>query len=346
MLLFMQSEILLCIFFVLEVNLIKKLSVILCAAIVASYLTFFIPLKASASTYSVSGVGRVATSSTSLNVRSGAGTSYSVKAKLKKESYVTLISKSGNWWYLKYADGTYGYASADYITLESNNVKRVKTTYGNLSVRSGAGTGYAIVSKLPSDKDVAIISESEGWAKILYDGSKIGYVSNKYLITVSGDKYQRITISVPSYKQTDTRWSTVKMGNSSATIGKKGCMLTAFAMTESYRTGTTITPDVMAKRSSFTSSGDMYWPKGYVADYTSSYLSKIYSLLKEGKPVLIGGKDKYGSTHWVVVKGFIGGDNLTLASFLINDPGSNTNTTLADFKAKFTSHIRIMYYQG
>ena len=344
---FMQS-IFCALHFLLRSDIIKKLYSIIISLSLVAIIVIFPQTKAKASA-SVSGAGRVNTRSTSLNVRSGSGTGYSRVATVQKDSYVTLISLNNGWWYVKYADGKYGYCNSDYIFVLSENVKTVKTTYGNLSVRSGPSTSYSIVSKLPSGNKVAILSESNGWAKILYDGSSIGYVSSTYLVSsnnTSSQKYTSVKLSVPSYKQTDSRWSGVKLGNSSATIGKQGCLVTSFAMTESYRTNSTITPSSMAKKSSFTSSGAMYWPNGYTAYYNSSYLNKIYELLKSGTPVLIGGRSSSGATHWVVVTGFTGGDTLTTSSFLINDPGSNTNTTLAQFKAKYINHIRLMYYAG
>ena len=348
MLKFMQSIEVPCIFYEGS-DIIKRFCAIILAFVIMSAVFVCNPIKASASSGDVKGAGRVSTSTTSLNVRSGAGTGYSRIASVKNNSYVTLISLKNGWWYVKFADGKYGYCSADYIFVLSENVKTVKTTYGNLSVRSGPGTSYSIVSKLSSGSKVAVISELNGWAKILYNGSHVGYVSSTYLVSGgsgSSVKYQSVRLSVPSYKQTDSRWSSIKLGNSSTTIGRSGCMLTSFAMTESYRTGTTITPAVMEARSSFTSSGSMYWPAGYTAYYNSSYLAKIYELLSKGIPVLIGGRASDGSTHWVVVTGFTGGDTLSLSSFLINDPGSKTNTTLAQFKAKFVNHIRLMYYAG
>ena len=57
-------------------------------------------LRAEAAT-SASVAGIVATSSGNLNVRATQSTSSSVVASLAKGSYVTLLSKSGNWWYLE-----------------------------------------------------------------------------------------------------------------------------------------------------------------------------------------------------------------------------------------------------
>lgn len=334
--------------FLLRSDIIKRIFSFVISIIIVAVVILFPQTKATASS-TLKGAGKVKTQSTSLNVRSGAGTNYSKVATVNKDSYVTLVSLNNGWWYVKYADGKYGYCNSNYIVVLSENVKTVKTTSGNLSVRTGPSTSYSIVSKLSSGNKVAILSESNGWAKILYNGSSVGYVSATYLVsdsTSSTVKYPSVKLSVPSYKQTDSRWSSTKLGSSSATIGKQGCMVTSFAMTESYRTKTTITPPMMVNRSSFTSSGSMYWPSGYTAYYNSSYLAKLYELLKSGTPVLVGGRTSSGATHWVVVTGYKGGNSLTTSSFLINDPGSNTNTTLADFKAKYVNHIRLMYYAG
>ncbi len=307
-----------------------------------SSVTFVLAPSASASATSPSGVGKVIATG-GLHVRTSASATSKRLGSLKSGSFVMLISQKDGWWYVEYANGKYGYCSANYIQTEQSVIKTVNTTSGRLRVRSGAGASYGVVTSLPSGEKVAEFSSSSGWSKILYNGINIGYVSSSYL--KGGENYSAVSLSVPKYLQTDSRWSNIKMGNSSATIGKSGCMLASFAMTESYRTGTKITPDVMEKRSSFTSGGAIYWPSNYSADYSTDYLPKIYEYLKSGKPVLIGGIDSYGRTHWVVVTGYKGGDSLKIDSFTINDPGVSSNITLAQFKHKYTKHIRLMYYK-
>ncbi|MGL4914055.1 MAG: SH3 domain-containing protein, partial [Romboutsia sp.] len=68
---------------------------------------------------SVSGYGTVTTSS--LNVRSGAGTSYSVISKVYKNDTVELLAKSNGWYKIKLSNGKVGWASGDYIKLGSSN---------------------------------------------------------------------------------------------------------------------------------------------------------------------------------------------------------------------------------
>lgn len=303
-------------------------------------------LRAEAAT-SASVAGIVATSSGNLNVRATQSTSSSVVASLAKGSYVTLLSKSGNWWYLEYADGKYGYSHADYIkTVSSSAAASVNITYGTLNVRAGAGTSYTIVGSLNKGKWVVVLSESNGWSKILYQGTKVGYVSSQYMKKQSTDTYSAISLNVPDYKQTDSRWADVTLGNSGKTIRSIGCTTTALAMTESYRLGYTIYPDAMSKKLSYSSSGSLYWPTNYfITTDGTNYLQQIFQVLKEGKPVIMGAKTYSGNQHWVVVTGFTGGDSLSAANFKINDPGTASRTNLSQFLSAYPVFYKLVYYK-
>lgn len=304
-----------------------------------------IPMNANAATTS-SKAGIVSVTSGSLNVRSSASTSGTVVSSLSKGSYVTLISKSGNWWKVEYADEKYGYCHADYISTATGTPATVKISSGSLNVRSGAGTSYSKVASLYNGEVVIVLSKSGNWSRILYNGTKTGYVSSQYLSTSSSSStYSKVSLSIPSFKQTDTRWANVKIGTSGKTIAQIGCATTAIAMMESYRTGTTIYPDAMSKKLSYSSSGNVYWPSNYtVVTSSSGYLSGIYSKLKAGKPVLFGAKKSSGTQHWVVITGYTGGNSLTASGFTINDPGSSSRTTLQHLLNEYPTFYKYFYY--
>jgi len=309
--------------------------------------SFTMTAEASSTVY---GVGKVTTASTSLNVRKSASTSSGVVTTLKRNSQVTLINKTGNFWYVKYSASGYGYCSADYITVTSKDVKTVKTTSGNLNVRSSASTSGTVLARLSSGTKVPVISTSNGWSKILYNGTKTGYVSSAYLTSSASSNtstsYKAIKLSgVPDFKQTDSRWANVTLGSSGQSIAKIGCATTAIAMLESKRTSTTIYPHNMAKKLSYTSGGAVYWPS-YYTQITSSngYLNKIYSLLEQGKPVIVGAKKSNGGQHYVVVTGVKATNTLTTSSFYINDPGSNTRTTLNQFFSAYPYFYKMLHY--
>lgn len=304
-----------------------------------------IPMNANAATTS-SKAGIVSVTSGRLNVRSSASTSSTVVSSLSKGSYVTLMSKSGNWWRVEYADGKYGYCHADYIKTSTGTPATVNITSGSLNVRSGAGTSYSRIASLYKGEVVIVLSKSGSWSRILYNGTMTGYVSSQYLSAASSSSaYSKVSLSVPSFKQTDSRWANVKIGSSGKTIAQIGCVTTAIAMMESYRTGTTIYPDAMSKKLSYSSSGNVYWPSNYTAVTSSSgYLSGIYNQLKNGKPVLFGAKKSSGTQHWVVITGYTGGSSLTASGFTINDPGSNSRTTLQQLLNEYPTFYKYFYY--
>lgn len=315
----------------------RILSIILAGILTLGTVIYPIRVKAAPQT---TRVGVVTTLDYNLNVRAEAGTNSRVKASLPKGSYITLISRSGSWWRVEYGKGQYGYCHADYIKEASGKAATVNTQSDPLNVRGGSGTSYARIGSLTKGETVLVLSAAGGWSRILYHGTKTGYVSSQYLKTFD----TAISLNVPSFKQTDSRWANVQIGTSGKTIAKIGCATTAIAMMESYRTGTTLHPDTMSKKLKYTSSGSVYWPTYYnTVTNSANYLSALQSLLEQGKPVLFGAKNSYGGQHWVVITGFTGG-SLSASNFLINDPGSNSRTTLQQFLNAYPTFYKYFYY--
>ncbi len=300
------------------------------------------PRHANAAT-ATSKAGAVTTVSGSLNVRANSSAASGILTTLRKGSYITLLSKSGGWWKVEYGNKQYGYCHGDYITVVQGSSAVVVTQNSALNVRSGAGTSYSRVAGLPKGEAVLVLTNSGSWSRILYHGTKTGYVSSQYLsVTATGTN--AVSLKVSSFKQSDSRWANVKIGTSGKTMAQVGCATTAIAMMESYRTGTTIYPNTMAKKLKYTPSGDVYWPSHFVTVTNSSgYLDNIYQQLKQGKPVLFGATKASGGQHWVVISGFTGG-SLTPANFTILDPGSNSRVNLQQFLNIYPTFYKYFYY--
>ena len=129
----------------------------------------------------------------SVNLRKGPGTSYTVIKALSRGTKVGYISESNGWAKVSY-NGTIGYMSAKYLGSEStqapsdNNqssteetVKATKVVTGSsVNLRKGPGTSYTVIKALGRGTEVGYISESNGWAKVNYNGT-IGYMSASYL---------------------------------------------------------------------------------------------------------------------------------------------------------------------
>lgn len=321
-----------------EVNAIRRVSALLILILMFACLTA--PVRASAATLS-SKAGAVTTSSGKLNVRSKPSSASSVVAQVQKGSYLTLISKSGSWWLVEYAKGKQGYCHADYITVVQGSPVTVAISSGSLNVRGGPGTGYSKTASLAKGEVVLLLSTSGDWSRVLYHGTKTGYVSSRYL---SG-YLSAVSVKVPGFKQNDSRWADVLIGESGKTIKEIGCATTAIAMMESKRTGTTVYPDAMSRQLSYTPSGNVYWPEHYsVVTGQSGYLSGIYNKLKQGKPVLFGAVNSYGAQHWVVITGFTGGSTLTASGFTIQDPGTWSRTNLQQFLNAYPTFYKYFHY--
>lgn len=131
----------------------------------------------------------VATNDT-LNVRTGTNTSSSVVTKLTNGTKVQVIGQDTKtkWYKINY-DGKTGYVSNLYIKINGDwNSSSSSTTTGtrkttdNLNFRTGPGTSYSIISTIPKGTVIDYYSESNGWAKVKYNG-KDGYVNASYLTT-------------------------------------------------------------------------------------------------------------------------------------------------------------------
>ena len=120
----------------------------------------------------------------SLNFRTGPSTSYSIINVLMNGQKVEYISTSGSWLKVKY-NGVTGYVHGDYVSKGTTDnsttgtTKYVSASVG-LNVRSGAGTSYSKLGKLEYKEKVTVLSTSNGWSKINYNG-KTGYVDSSYL---------------------------------------------------------------------------------------------------------------------------------------------------------------------
>ncbi len=123
----------------------------------------------------------------SLNVRKKASTSSSVIGSLSYGERCQVVSTTNGWSKIKY-NGSYGYVSSDYLSKNkpsgsSSNTSQVKTRYctaSSLNIRKKATTSSSVIGSLSYGKSCKVVSTSNGWSKIKYNGS-YGYVSSKYL---------------------------------------------------------------------------------------------------------------------------------------------------------------------
>ena len=206
--------------------------------------TVMLSLSASAAT-----AGKVITSGGNLNLRKSPSLSAEVITTAKNGSWFTIEESKGQWYKVSYGKGKTAYASADYVKNYPNSLEaEVKITSGMLNVRRGPGLDYEVKNTIGKGERVIVVKSNTDWAGIVYQGSKTGYVSKKYLRKLTAENtYPSVKLSVPSFKQYDSRWKSIPIGTTGGTIGSIGCLTTAIAMVESHSASKSITPPEMAQ---------------------------------------------------------------------------------------------------
>ncbi|MCR8867103.1 SH3 domain-containing protein [Priestia megaterium] len=185
-----------------------------------------------------------------LNVRSGAGTSYASIGSVTKGQKLSVVSKSGSWYKINY-NGRTGYVSSDYVQASGTTTPPAEsTTYtvtaSTLNVRSGAGTSYASIGSVTKGQKLSVVSKSGSWYKINYNG-RTGYVSSDYVqasataspklvvdsfktlgnaqqvILVTADNYDTKSAKIQTFEKVDGKWKQVLTAN--GVVGQKGFAL-------------------------------------------------------------------------------------------------------------------------
>ncbi|MBR4866909.1 MAG: SH3 domain-containing protein, partial [Clostridia bacterium] len=136
------------------------------------------------------------TTTSGVNLRSGAGTSYGKLTTIPYNKTVTVTEVKNGWGKTTYGGKT-GWFSLDYAkktgttttatggstgsgdTTTTASVKYVITASNGVNMRSGAGTSYDKVGAIPYNKTVTVTEVKNGWGKTTY-GGKTGWFSLDY----------------------------------------------------------------------------------------------------------------------------------------------------------------------
>lgn len=153
-----------------------------------------------------------------LRVRQSPSTNSSVIGSVNKGQTLQVTEVSNGWDKINY-NGQIGYVSDSYVTTDSSsdtennsnsetnsnlevNQETATTPYivqaSALNVRSSESIDASIIGKLPNNKQINVISISNGWAKIEY-GTGTGYVSADYITKVDSSNTTSSTFDVDTF---------------------------------------------------------------------------------------------------------------------------------------------------
>lgn len=123
-----------------------------------------------------------AQTTTSLNLRKGAGTGYSIRVTMPKGAELIVLSSSNGWSKVMYKN-MIGYASSTYLkskTSVSGDFGTGTITGSDVRMRKGAGTSYSILGTYSKGTKMTVTGASGNWYAVKYN-SKSGYVSADYM---------------------------------------------------------------------------------------------------------------------------------------------------------------------
>ena len=215
------------------------------------------------SSLSISSSSQVAAASTSaatmtgdyVNLRSGAGTNYSIIGSLSSGELITVLDDSNpDWVKVQTSNGAIGYCSKEFVkTLSSadESEELIGTLTGDyVNLRAGAGTGHAVIGMLYLNDEVTVLDDSDAnWAKIRTKDGQEGYCSKEYLhITKKGETAQGTAVTTDA-------------------LNLRSGAGTDYHVKTVLSKGTTVT---------ILDNSDVNWAKVRTADGTEGYCSKAY----------------------------------------------------------------------
>ena len=127
-----------------------------------------------------------------VNLRSGAGTNYSVITCMAKNTKFTFVDGklyNSKWYKIKLkSNSKTGYVTKEYVAVSSSTTASSVTGYVSddyVNLRSGAGTNYSVVGCLRKNTKLTFVSTSlynSAWYKVkVTSTAKTGYIKKDYV---------------------------------------------------------------------------------------------------------------------------------------------------------------------
>ncbi|MCQ2513812.1 MAG: SH3 domain-containing protein [Ruminococcus sp.] len=168
-------------------KLIVRIVCLILAIVIIGSVVFVALASLTAGAVSVGDTGYI--NASYVNLRSGAGTGYNILKCMDKNTAFTLADGNiynSSWYKIKLNDGTVGYVYKDYAYINEKVSTTTDTGYVNadyVNLRSGAGTGYSIVTCMSKNTEFTFLSTSlynSNWYNIKLANGKTGYIYSTY----------------------------------------------------------------------------------------------------------------------------------------------------------------------
>ena len=235
----------------------------------------------------------------SVNLRKGAGTSYSTITSVKKGKsfpYLDTKSVSGvDWYQIQYNSSTKAWITSQYsklVKIEDNTSSSVQITGSTVNIRIDAGTSKKILGTAKKGSTYTYLDQSKKssdgvvWYAVKY-GSSTGWVSSKYAKLISG------TATTTATTASTTKATSASETTSSQTTASKTQTTASKTQTTSSTKETTNTT-AKTTASTTAQSGQIVTVTGGTVNVRKGAGTKYASIatVKKGKTFPYLGEDK------------------------------------------------------
>lgn len=231
--------------------------------------------------------GTTAVTTSSLNMRSGAGTTYSIIVTIKSGASVKVIDNSNaQWAKVQTSDGKQGYCSKQYLKISSSGTTTTPntsttpvnsgttttataSTMDYLNLREGAGTNFKVVVTLSKGITVTVLDNTNAqWTKVKTADGKQGYCSKQYLkfsnSGTTGNTTPPDTTTPPN--------TTALTGKTIASLNVRSGAGTSYGIVATLAKGVTVTVQ---------DNSNAAWAKVQTANGTQGYCSKEFLTISQ-----------------------------------------------------------------
>ena len=123
-----------------------------------------------------------------VNMRTGPGTSYAVRAQLPADMKAEVLGQEAGWYHILTPWQADGWVVGDYFqpisdTSGGANLQRIGTaaTVGTVNLRSGPGTSYSSYGLMDDSTVLDVLALQGAWYKVRSPRGTVGWVSSDYV---------------------------------------------------------------------------------------------------------------------------------------------------------------------
>ena len=121
-----------------------------------------------------------------LNLRTGPGSGFAIIMPMQHGTSVNVLEDAGSWVRVQHESGATGWAFEEYLRsagVVGSYMKVAWTSDGFLNLRTGPGTGFAIIRPMYTGAWVEVLEQSGNWVRVRHDFTgDVGWAYRKYLV--------------------------------------------------------------------------------------------------------------------------------------------------------------------